>query len=97
MEPMKTVTLNGQQFEIVDAEARQEIQDIVVHGGDKTYTYEQSTPSALWTVNHNLNKIPAITVIDSAGNEVVGNYNHTDENNTVLEFSGAFAGKAHFN
>lgn len=65
--------------------------------GDAHYVFTQATPSARWEVNHGLGKIPAITVIDSAGTEVVGNYTHTDENNTVLEFSGAFAGKAHFN
>lgn len=66
-------------------------------GGDSHYEFTQATPSATWTVNHNLGKIPAITVIDSAGSEVVGSYTHTDANNTVLEFSGAFAGKAYFN
>ena len=65
--------------------------------GDKTYVHNQETPSATWEVTHNLGKNPAITVVDSAGTVVEGQYSYIDENNVVLDFSGAFAGKAYFN
>lgn len=97
MEQMKTLTINDLQFEIVDDAARQAIEDIRIHGNDKSYTYTQTTPAALWTVNHMLAKVPSVTVVDSAGNVVEGDIKHTDTNNTVIQFSGAFAGKAYFN
>ena len=64
---------------------------------DKTYLHEQSVPSKEWNVQHNLGKYPAVTVVDSAGTEVVGSVEHIDHNTVKLTFSGAFSGKAFFN
>jgi len=65
--------------------------------GDKTFTYDQVVPTAIWTVQHGLNKFPSITVVDTAKSVVVGDYTYVDNNNVILEFSAAFAGKAYFN
>lgn len=65
--------------------------------GDKYYEYVQSTPSAVWTINHNLQKNPSVAVIDSSGNLVEGDCSYTNENTLVLTFSGAFSGKAFLN
>ena len=32
-----------------------------------TYTHLQNTPAATWTVNHNMDKYPSVTVVTSAG------------------------------
>ena len=37
-----------------------------------TYTFTQPTPSASWSVTHNMNKYPSVTIVDSAGNIVEG-------------------------
>lgn len=65
--------------------------------GDKTFIYDQVTPATIWTVQHGLNKFPSITVVDTAKSVVVGDYTYVDNNNVILEFSAAFAGKAYFN
>ena len=71
--------------------------------GDKTFIYDQVTPATIWgppatgMVYHGLNKFPSITVVDSAKSVVVGDYTYVDNNNVILEFSAAFAGKAYFN
>lgn len=65
--------------------------------GDKHYTHNQSPASAVWTVSHGLGKFPSVTVIDSAGTEVVGDVVHIDANTTEITFSAAFSGKAYFN
>jgi hypothetical protein len=72
------------------------------NAGDKTFIYDQATPATIWGdqitgVNHGLNKFPSITVVDSAKSVVVGDYTYVDNNNVILEFSAAFAGKAYFN
>ena len=64
---------------------------------DKNYVHTQDIPSAAWTVTHNLGKRPAITVVDSAGTDVIGEYTYISDNQVLLEFSGAFSGKAYFN
>ena len=67
------------------------------NAGDKTFIYDQVTPATTWTVQHGLNKFPSITVVDTAKSVVVGDYTYVDNNNVILEFSAAFAGKAYFN
>lgn len=62
-----------------------------------TYVFIQSIPSSIWTINHNLNKAPSVTVIDSAGSMVMGEINYIDMNNITIIFSGAFSGKALLN
>lgn len=65
--------------------------------GDLTYLHTQLTPASQWTIDHNLGKEPTVTVIDSAGSEVVGDVNYTNTNRVVITFSSAFAGRARLN
>jgi hypothetical protein len=66
-------------------------------GGDKKYTHSQSSASAQWVINHNLNKKPSIAVVDSAGNNVIGEITYTNNNSITVDFSGSFAGYAYLN
>jgi hypothetical protein len=62
------------------------------------YTHTQSTPAALWTVNHNLNRYPGVTVIDSTNREVFGGrVVYLSANTLTISFGGAFSGKASCN
>ena len=62
-----------------------------------TFTFNQIVASTTWVINHNLSKFPSITVIDTAGTVVTGEYTYTDNNNVTLTFSAGFAGKAYLN
>ena len=62
-----------------------------------TFTFNQIVASTTWIINHNLGKFPTITVIDTAGTVVTGEYTYTDNNNVTLTFSAGFAGKAYLN
>ena len=66
-------------------------------GGDKNFTFIQSTSAAVWTITHNLGKRPSISVVDSAGTNVVGEVNHTSNNALTITFSSAFKGTAYLN
>jgi hypothetical protein len=66
-------------------------------GNSITYTHTQSVPSTTWTINHNLNKKPSVTIVDSAETVVRGSVVYTDTNTLVLSFSAGFAGKAYLN
>lgn len=76
-----------------------EIKDNVISstGADKTYTHVQSSASSEWTVEHNLNKTPSITVVDSADNVVAGDAQYVNQNLVKIKFIGAFSGKAFLN
>lgn len=65
--------------------------------GDKNYVHSQETAATEWEVTHDLGKQPAVTVIDSAGTEVVGEIEYIGNNKCILRFEGAFSGKAIFN
>ena len=45
---------------------------------DKHYEHRQNVSSSIWKINHNLNKKPSVTVVDSAGTEVVGDVKYID-------------------
>ncbi len=64
---------------------------------DKTYFHQQTVASDTWVIVHNLNKYPSVSVIDSAGNEVIGEVYYDDKNQVTLKFEGGFKGVATLN
>lgn len=64
---------------------------------DKSYTYNQLTPSATWNITHNLAKHPSVSVVDSSGNIVFGEVEYIDINNVTVTFSAPFSGIAYLN
>lgn len=65
-------------------------------GTDKNYFATLSGETDI-TITHNLDKYPSVTIIDSAGDEVHGEYKHLNTLSTRLKFSAGFSGKAIFN
>lgn len=64
---------------------------------DKNYLFIQNQVSDEWIINHNLNKYPSVTVIDSAYNEVIGEVEYLDKDNLKIKFANGFSGKATLN
>lgn len=64
---------------------------------DARLEYEQATSSDVWSINHNLNKKPSVTIVDSGDNVVVGEVQYIDNNNITVSFSATFSGKAYLN
>ena len=62
---------------------------------DLSHVHTQNSASASWTITHNLQFVPNITVVDSGGTVVEGSYNYPNSNTVVLTFSAAFSGKAY--
>lgn len=70
--------------------------------GSSTYVHNQSVASDTWTITHNLQRFPSVTVIDSGNTVVKGNVLYNSNNQLTLTFfSGgsavAFSGKAYLN
>lgn len=59
------------------------------------YVFIQASPASTWTITHGLDFVPNITVVDTAGSVVEGDYSYPNENTIIATFSGAFAGKAY--
>jgi hypothetical protein len=65
--------------------------------GDKKYTHVQSSAAATWTITHNLDKQPAVSVVDSTDNVIICEVEYTSLNQVELRFSDPYSGKAYFN
>jgi hypothetical protein len=65
--------------------------------GDKTFVYTQSVPSDTWTIEHNLNKFPSVSVVNINNILMYGEVTYIDPNNLTVTFSGGFSGKAYMN
>lgn len=65
--------------------------------GDKHFAYEWRIPTTEVTISHNLDKRPSVTVIDTSGNELIGDIKYDDENNLTLSFSAPVRGTAYLN
>lgn len=91
---------NGGSFPLVEANA-------VLVGSDdlrldevldqkQRYTYDQTlAAAAVWEINHNLNRYPSVTVVDTGGSSVVGEIDYVDTNNLTITFSAATTGVAY--
>lgn len=63
---------------------------------DSGYYHVQAAPSAVWVVNHNLGRRPAVIVIDSADTVVYGDVEYTSLDTVTITFSAPFSGSAQF-
>ena len=70
--------------------------------GDITYTHNQSSTSDTWTITHNLNRFPSVTVVDTGNTVVIGTIVYNSVNQLPITFFAggnalAFQGKAYLN
>jgi hypothetical protein len=80
--------------------AQSEAQNVITKSAgavDLSYTYEQIAPSTVWAINHNMGKFPSVTIVDSAGTEVIGEVSYQDKSNLKISFSAPFSGTAYLN
>jgi len=63
--------------------------------GGAGFVFSQITPSTVWTINHDLGRYPAVTLVDSAGDAMMTDYDYVDANTIIVTFSAATAGTAY--
>lgn len=71
--------------------------DLGLMGSDKTYVYNQNVPSSVWSITHNLDKFPSVTIVDSAGSVVMGEVTYENKNKLKVTFTVEFGGSAYLN
>ena len=62
-----------------------------------SFEFTQSTPSATWTINHNLGYYPQVALFTTGGVEFEGMITHTSLNQTVINLTSPVAGTARLN
>ena len=64
---------------------------------ETAFVFEMAIASTDWVIQHNLNKYPSITVVDSANNIVEGAVEYIDKNNVEIHLNAPFKGTAYLN
>lgn len=85
------------EWELRDTELRQQIDDVAGGGGGGggSFTFTQTNPSSVWTIDHNLGFIPNVIVVDASGELVFSEVRHPSVNRTVVTHGMPFAGTAY--
>ncbi|MCR5139474.1 MAG: hypothetical protein K6B45_04850 [Bacteroidaceae bacterium] len=66
-------------------------------GGDRHYEHLQTEASSVWVIVHNLDKWPSVTIVDDAGNVVVGDVFYINKDTVRVVFNAEFSGRAYLN
>ena len=61
------------------------------------FTFVQSTPEAVWVVDHTLETFPSVTVVNYSGETVEGDVTYESNSRVVVRFSAAFSGIVYLN
>ena len=67
------------------------------YSASATFIYTQAVPSVTWTIQHNLNRFPSVSVVNINNVLMYGQVTYIDSNNLIIEFSAGFSGKAYMN
>jgi hypothetical protein len=59
--------------------------------------WTQSSPLATWTIPHNLNRYPTVTVVDNLNSKLEVDVTYVDSNIVQIIFGNPFSGKAYIN
>ncbi len=68
-------------------------------GGDGPHTcvFQQQSAATSWTITHGLNRYPAVTILDSSGNEVEADVNYLSASSIRIDFAYPLSGQAFLN
>jgi hypothetical protein len=81
------------QVSITGTAPSQTLNFVLPVGGN--YTHNQISSSPTWTITHNLGFFPAVSVVDSGGNHVIGDVTYVSQNVVTVSFNSSFGGKAY--
>lgn len=62
---------------------------------NERHIHPQPTPSSEWTINHELGGHPSVSVVDSAGTQVIGEVRYMSETQVIVSFTSPFSGYAY--
>lgn len=64
---------------------------------DKNFIFTQNNAVNIWVIDHNLNKYPNVSIVDSAGTVVTGDIKYDSLNRVTVSFKSGFKGRAFLN
>jgi hypothetical protein len=63
----------------------------------ENYVHDQQVSSVTWVVTHNMNKYPAINIVDTSNDIIMGEVRYNTLNQLTITFTAAISGKAYLN
>lgn len=63
----------------------------------QTYIHEQGIASDTWVIEHNLNKYPSVSIVDTANTVFIGQIIYNNTNKCTILINGATKGNAYLN
>lgn len=57
--------------------------------GSLYHEHNQTILASTWSINHNLNRYPNITILDTLSNKIEGDISYIDKNNVLIHFKKA--------
>lgn len=84
-------------FELLAQDPIEATFTISLSGHDLNYVHYQDVAEKTWIITHNLGKYPSVTIVTSAGEQVIADVNYISLNVVSVSFMGAFAGRAYLN
>lgn len=73
------------------------VSGVIGGGNDAHFVHRQDMTSSVWEIEHNLNKYPSVTVVDSGDNVLHTEVVYIDKNNLEVRFVASTSGKAYLN
>jgi len=64
---------------------------------DAFYIHSQEVNSTVWEINHELNKNPSVSIVNSSDVQVVAEVEYVDVDNLIIRFVNSTSGKAYLN
>lgn len=64
-------------------------------GNTRRFVYEKPIVSSEWVITHTLGGFPSVTVVDSAGTQVIGEVKYDSTTQITVKFTAAFSGYAY--
>ena len=64
-------------------------------GSTNNFTFRQELASSIWTIPHNLNKKPSVTVYDNLNQVIYADVSYVDENTVRVVHGGPVVGSAY--
>jgi hypothetical protein len=96
---LNTVSKNAKKVESSTTNGNIKIDDVETQVyRHQTYVHDQSVGSALWTISHNLNRYPSVTVVDTDGYVFMpASIRYVDSNTIEIGLSSEQTGKVFLN
>lgn len=86
---------NGDYWGFISRQAFYLIIDLdpnLTHVWPSTFRWEQTVPGTVWAINHGLNSFPAVSVLSTDNELIVGDVTYVDDDNLTITFGAPMAG-----